>query len=358
MSKIFGALNLNDTDRVFSSTQGQQVVLDLINVYVARLNADMEAATRIFVGQQTSNHSLRYKFPGNGYMQRRGQMSRPASVKSYGGYDVAFPLEDFGDQIAGDDVSMAYMTVGDLERHMATVTTDYQNTVRFEILNRLFISTNPSLTFIDPLWGSLTVKGLANGDADTYPPVLGSLSEATENHYLESGYAGSAISDTNNPFPTIRDELEEHFGAVTGGENVVVFINNAETAKVEALTDMDLVVDNFIRSGANISLPINLPNVPGRIIGRCNGCWVVEWRWIPAHYMFGVHLEVEPPLYWRNDPADTGLQPGLQLVAREVAFPFETAFWRLRFGVGCGNRLNGVAFELGSGGTYTDPTVS
>lgn len=358
MSTIFGAIGLNDTDRVFQATQGQQVVLDLINAYVTRLNNDAEAAMRIFVGQTTENYKLRYKLPGNGYMQRRGQQAQPGARKAYGGYDVAFPLEDFGDQIAGDDVSMAYMTAGDMQRHLATVTTNYANTLRYEILNRMFYSANPSMSFVDPLWGTLTVKGLANGDTDTYPPVLGSLSEATENHYLESGYAYTSIDDTHNPFPTIRNELEEHFGAMTGGENIVVFINNAETPYVEALTDIDLVVDNFIRTGANISFPINLPNVPGRIVGRINGCWVVEWRWIPAHYMLGVHMEVEAPLYMRVDPTDTGLGRGLQLVAREQEFPFQSAFWRARFGVGVANRLNGVAFELGTGGTYTDPTVA
>ena len=357
MSTIFGAIGLNDTDRVFQATAGQQVVLDLINQYVDRLNMDMEAAMRVFVAETTDNHTLRYRLPGNGKMQRRGLSAQPGAVKNFGSYDVAFPLEDFSDQIAGDDVSMAYMTAADMQRHLTTITSNYANTVRGEILGRLFKSTDPSMTFVDPLWGSLSVKGLANGDTTTYPPVLGSLTEATENHYLESGYAGTAISDTNNPFPTIKNELEEHFGAVTGGSNIVVFINNAETPYVEALTDIDLIEDAYVRSGANISLPTNLPSVPGRIVGRIQGVWVVEWRWIPIHYALGIHLEVEAPLYMRVDPADTGLARGLALVARETDFPFESAFWRARFGMGVANRLNGVGFEFGSGGTYTDPVV-
>jgi hypothetical protein len=358
MSTIFGAIGLNDTDRVFAATAGQQVVLDLINQYTTRLNADMEASLNLFVGQTTENYKLRYKFGGNGYMQRRGLQAQPGARKAYGGYDVAMPLEDFADQIAADDVSMAYMTAGDLQRHLSTITTNYANTVRFEILNRLFYSANPSMSFIDPLWGTLTVKGLANGDTDTYPPVLGSLTEATENHYLESGYAASGISDTNNPLVTIVNEIEEHFGAPTGGSNVVIFINNAQTAKITALSAFDEVIDSNIRQGDNVSVPISLPNVPGRIIGRGSGAWVVEWRWIPANYMLGISLEVEAPLYMRVDPADTGLGRGLQLVARENQFPFESAFWRARFGVGAANRLNGVALELGTGGTYTDPTIA
>jgi hypothetical protein len=59
----------------------------------------------------------------------------------------------------------------------------------------------------------------------------------------------------------------------------------------------------------------------------------------------------------RVDPADTGLTSGLQLVAQDEEFPFMASFWRDRFGYAVGNRLNGVAFEYGTGGTYTEPTA-
>lgn len=355
MSGIFGQLGLNDTDRVFSSTAGQAVVLNLIGEYLNRVNADLAAQMAVFLGNTTENYKLRYKLPGGGRLQRRGGKAESAATKAYGGYDVAFPLEDFGAQFASDDVSLAYMTAGDMERHLSNIAIQNVNTVRFEVLKALL--NNTADTFSDPLWGSLTIQPLANGDTVTYPPVLGSESEATEDHYLESGYAATAISDTNNPYTTIRQELEEHFGASTGGDNIAVFINPAETPETEALNDYDQVVDNFIRAGANVNVPVTLPSVPGRILGRTNGVWVVEWRWIPANYMVGIHLEAEAPLYMRVDPADTGLGMGLQLVANSDDFPNVAAHYRHRFGLGVANRLNGVVMELGTGGTYTIPTA-
>jgi hypothetical protein len=183
---------------------------------------------------------------------------------------------------------------------------------------------------------------------------MGSESEATENHYLESGYAAASISDANNPFVTIRDDLEHHFGMEEGGSNIFAFINSAQRTKVEDLTDFDPITDKFIQASAMADKPFGWPTyVPGRVLGRSNHVWVIEWAWIPANYIFGIHGDAPPPLKKRVDPADTGLGRGLQLVAQDEKFPFQSSFWRHRFGIGAGNRLNGVVMELGTGGSYT-----
>lgn len=355
MAGLFGVLTLNDTDRVFQSTQGQVIALNLINQYFARVSADIAAQMSLFVEMNTTAHTERYKMPGGGYLSERAINSTVPNVKASGQYDVAYPLKEYGAAVGGDYVAMAYMTAGDLERHVSTVAIQDINTVRFQMLRRLFKNTTD--TFIDPLWGSLTIQPLANGDSVTYIPVLGSQTEATDDHYLESGYAATAISDTNNPYRTIVGELQEHFGATTGGNNIVTFIHPDEVAETEDLTDFDPVVDNFIQAGANRDVPVNLPNVPGRIIGRVSGSWVSEWRYLPTGYMVGLDMDAPPPLKMRIDPADTGLGSGLQLRARQQDFPFENAFYSHRFGFGVGNRLNGVVMEMGTGGTYSIPSI-
>ncbi len=356
MSGIFGALGLQDTDRSFVNVIGQRVVYDAVQQVLSQHNADLAAAYGVFVERETEDFKFRYKLPGGGYLQRRGANARPASVKAYGSWDVAFPLEDFGADLADNDVALAYMSMQELNRHLDTIIAQDINTVRREILKAMFNNTN--LTFEDPINGSLTCVPLANADAVVYPPVIGSDTEATDDHYLESGYAAASISDTNNPFKTIRDELEEHFGAATGGENLFTFINNAQVTAVESLTDFDPVNDRFTAPGTNTDQLFGLPaGMPGRIVGRCNGVWVIEWRWIPANYMLGGHLDAPKPLIMRLDPANTGLARGLNLVGRDEEKPLESSFYRHRFGLGVGNRLNGVAFELGTGGSYTIPTA-
>lgn len=354
MSGIFGALGISDTERAFVNVIGQRVVYDAIQTLLNQYNTDLRGAMAVFVEQETEDFKERYKLPGGGRLQRRGGSAQSGAVKAYGGYDVAYPLEDFGAQLAADDIRMAYMTVQDLDRHLNTIFIQDTNTVRFELLKAIL--NNTQRTFVDELHGSLSIEPLANGDTVTYPPVLGSETEATDTHYLESNYAATAISDANNPYITVRDELEEHFGAEQGGSNIVAFINNAEVPETEDLTDFDPVNDRFTRPGDNQATLFGLPALPGRVVGRTNGVWVVEWRWIPASYLWAIHLDAPRPLKMRVDPADTGIARGLTLVARDEVYPLEASHYRHRFGVGCGNRLNGVVLEFGTGGTYSIPS--
>jgi len=356
MSGIFGAIGVSDSDRVFKATAGQRVIYEAAARFVAERNAELDAAYAVFVQGETEDYKLRYKLPGGGYLQRRGRAGRPGAVKATGQWDVAFPLEDFADAIAIDDVTMAYMTVGELDRHLQTVVARNINTVRFEMIKALV--NNTADTFVDELWGSLTIQPLCNTDGTLYPPVLGSNTEADDEHYIISGYTSANISDANNPFPTLRAELEEHFGAPTGGANVAVFINQGQTTKCRALSNFVELPATAIQVGANTAVPQAVPPELmrfGQVLGWCDGCWVIEWRWITAEFALAIHLDAEKPLMKRVDPADTGLGRGLQLVTRETEFPFEESFWRHRFGYGCANRLNGVVMEFDTVG-YTIPT--
>ncbi len=357
MSGIFGLLGLQDTDRSYVSTIGQRVVYDAVQKLLADYNAELNAATGMFIERRTSDHKFRYKLPGGGRLQRRGGQAPSGAVKAYGQWDVAFPLEDFGAQLAGDDVGLAYMTLQELNRHLDTIFIQDLNTLRYEIIRALV--NNTQRTFVDPVWGSLLVEGLANGDAVTYPPVLGSESEATEDHYLGSAYLASAISDTNDPIATIIAELEEHFGTPTGGSNIAVLINHAQTAKVQALSKFEEVPDRFLRMGDNQNVPVGLPaNMPGKVLGRhTDGAWLVEWRAFPASYMLGIHLDAPAPLIMREDPEETGLGTGLQLVAEDEQYPLKGSHYRHRFGLGAGNRLSAVVMDLSNADSdYDIPT--
>lgn len=354
MAGIFGHLNLSDSDYIMSVTVGQQIIWDTAMEYIAESQRMLDAALSLFVERATDDYKFRYKLPSGGYLQRRAHDGSYAAVKGYGQWDVAFPLEDFGARLASNDVDIAYMTVGELDRWISTVVIQNVNTVRYELLRAIFNNTQDS--FIDPLLGTLLVEPLANDDAVVYPPVIGSEDEATEDHYLESGYLTAAISDTNNPYVTMSDDLVHHFGEATN-PNIAVIINTAERAKTEALTDYDEVFDRFIRPGADADVLVGVPSgIPGEVIGRVSGVWVSVWSWIPATYMFGVSLDAESPVIKRVDLAGLGLGSGLSLVAEDEEFPFKNAFWRHRFGFGVGNRLNGIMMELGTGGTYTVPT--
>ena len=224
---------------------------------------------------------------------------------------MAFPLEDFGDAIVSDDISLAYMSIKDLNLHIDTIQGRSINTSRFAVLQALL--NNTVWTFKDERKGDLSVQPLANGDTVTYPAVLGSEDEATENHYLVSGYTVANISNTNDPFPTIVNELSEHFGQSAQGEEIAVFFGSDQTAKIEALAGFESVADRHIQLGANANEVVGLPaNTPGVVKGRHeSGAWGIEWRRLPATYIVAIHLEQPKPLIKRVDEAKTGLEQGL-----------------------------------------------
>ena len=358
MSGIFGALDINDTDRVYLSTLGQSVIYDAIQALLTAYNAELTQAIAMFVEETTEDHTQRYKLPGTGRLQKTGDEAPTGAVRENGQWDVAFPLEGYGAALAGNRIDMSYMTVQDLDKHLDTVFAMDANTVRFALLQALLNKTNA--TFADKLWGNLTVKRLANADSDVYPPVLGTETETTSHqHYNGTNYTEASISDTNDPYITLRDNLEEHFGNPTGGSPIVALINNSSTLKTLALTKFDPVPDRFVLPQANKEYAQlqGIPDVPGRLLGRhSSGVWVVEWRWIPSAYILGVHMAAPKPLKQRVDPGFTGLPRGLTMVAKDEDYPISTAYYDHRFGYGVGNRLSACAYQLVASTTYTTPT--
>lgn len=354
MSGIMGYFKRSTTEDTYINTLGQEMVFEAATRYVVDINADLDKSMQFFVGPATPSYKFLYRLPGGGRMQRRAIGTEGGAVRPFGSWEVALPLEDFDARIVADEVDWAYMTVAELQLYLDNIQIQYVNTFRFEMLLKLFKNTDT--TFVDRLKGSLTVVPLANGDTVTYPPVMGSESEATDDHYLESNYAATAITDTNNPYVTLYSEITEHFADRTGGENVVVLINEAETPETEALTSFDAIPDKDIRSGDNVDIPQNLPAAPGRFIGKTNNCWVSQWPWMPANYMIAIYLDAPQPLQMRVDPPETGIAQGLTLKPGEQNAPFVGSRWGARFGLGVTNRLNGVVMELGTGGTYTIPS--
>jgi hypothetical protein len=360
MSTIFGLAQLSASDYQFMRKADQALIYNAVNTYLQITNQYRAAAYSLFVEGQTTKLTERIQLGMTGQMQRvRASGAKPDAARRSGSWDVAYPLDSFEDAVNSSDIDFAYMTPQEFQAHIDGVINRANETYRFEILRRIFKNTDD--TFVDPRLGSVTIKPLANGTSgELYWPVAGTNADATANYYAESGYAASAISDTNNPIATITDALTLRWGRMTGEIPLAVLINSAQVAKIKALSNFVPYVPTAITAGSNtdiVSLPSQLAMSGMQVIGWCDSAWICVWDWIPANYMVGIHLSAEKPLKERVDPAETGLGSGLQLVARETDFPIMYNIWRLRFGIGTSNRLNGFVMELGSGGSYSIPSA-
>lgn len=359
MSGLYGALGMTEADRMTRVNQiGQDIVYDAVALDLARHEADLRVITQLFIAERTSKFKRTYKLPGNGYLQQRGRFNIPGAVKAAGGWNVEWPLEDFGASIVANDIALAYMTLEELDRHIDTVILQDTNTVRKMIMTALFNNT------VWPFWDEtldggteLNVQPLANGDSTKYPQYASDV-EATAQNYIVSGYVAADIDVTNNPVKTSTQKLEDYFGAPTGGSNVVMFVPRAVgNAIVEELDDFDEVPQRFIQPGDNSDVVVGLPEgTPGKVLGVVNSTWIIEWNRIPANYSLTLHMDAPPPLVMREDPPDTGIQSGLHLFYRDESKPLETSAYRHRFGIGAGNRLNGVIIQYATPGAYAIPS--
>lgn len=358
MSAIYGILNLADSQRAFVNDIGHKLVFDAVNTALQMHNEDVDEALGIFVERDTEEHTVRYMLPIGGMAQPLGEYAPAAAVKNYGYWDTAYPIRGYGDSKSFTRVAQGYMTIQQLDAIVDGITHRDLSRVRQRLLTAIFEDTN--LTWLDPTQNdaSLTITRLANTDGTLYPPVLGSDTEADDDHYAETAYNVAAIADANNPVVTTRDEIVEHFnGRGTFGENIVYLHGTDQTPYLEAITGWVGNPDLGIAYGDDTDLSKDIANIPGRIHGRLSGCWLSEWAWIPATYCIAVHLDF-PPLLRRVDPGYTGLGTGLQLVAVDKDHPLESARFENRYGFAAGNRLSAAVLEISGGGaTYTPPTA-
>lgn len=359
---ILGAIGADGSDYQKIHQFGQGVIYDGLQGILGDHNDDLVRVEQLFVEGETWKFQDIYKLAGQGRLQRRGAQSKVGEVKTSGEWTVGFPLEDFGAGIAVSDVDWAYMSVAEFNRYVQTVINQDINTRRDEILKALFNNTLNGRTFLDPgkHFPDTVVQGLANGDAVVYPPVVGSEANSTRNNYLSVAVDSTTITDANNPIPAMVNQLEQSFGTPTGGSDIVIFCNNAQTAGLQGLAGFNEVANRFVTYGDNVSLVESggLPITIGRVLGESDSALLDEWRWVPPGYLFGIHFGAPRPIMRRVDPPDTGLTTGLQMVAEDFEFPFLKYAWRNRVGYGVGNRLNGVVMDLtaaGGANTYTIP---
>lgn len=355
VQSIPGILGIQDSERTFVEGVGQRQVFEATQEYVAMVNEDLARVTSLFIERTTEDHKFRYYLPADGELQKVSELGRPDESKVAGSWDVALPLESWGDAVGWSRVDLAYMTLADYQRAVDGVALRAQNTLRKEILRTLFDNVN--YNFADKLRGTLAIKALANGDGTLYPPVAGGSTAAEATYYAEAGYIVSAISNTNNPIKTISRALRARFGSNGSRRRRVVLIAPGMQDYVEALTDFEAVDDPNIAKGANSDSVLNTPAmIPGEVIGYCNEAYVSVWDWLPATYSIGIDLQAPKPIQMRVDPGFTNLPRGLTLVTTSDAFPLTKADWQWRMGLGVVNRLNGYVMEVANGGGYTVPT--
>lgn len=358
MSGIFGVLGVEDTEAAFLDSIGQGLVFDAINEVLGYHNADVVAATGIFVKGDTEKYTERWMAPGSGMMMPVGQdpFGPPPSVQRYGYWDVSYRLTEYAEAIATSRAGLAYMTLQELDGHLDNIME--RNLARHRQLMLIALMESTNLTWADTKHGTLTIRRLANTDGALYPPLPAATVEAQDTHYIDAAYNIAGIAAATNPAVDLRDEIIEHFGGrLTTGTDVLYIHGSDQTALLAAIAGYVARADDAIDWGEDTDLAKAMDGTPGWFHGRGWGVYLSEWAWMPDEFGLAVLLG-KPPLMRRRDTAASGLPRGLTLVGTEESHPLQASFYSDRFGYAVGNRLSAACIEINAGGaTYTPPAA-
>lgn len=355
---IADVLDIANSERYYTRQVGETVLFDALTHIAAEMNVDAMEALSLLVGLYTDKFQVNFTPSAGGYLQRTTKKTQADNIQPKPKWTVGCTIESWGDAIASDWVTAAYLTINDLQRAIDTVEQRNINTMRREILRRIL--RNTAQTFDDDVNNSSTMQPLANGDTVKYPPKSGSTDFATRNHYVVAGYLANAISNTNNPAKTAGRALEDMFGGGRNGLNVLHFGGATWADKMAELTGFVASDDLWITAGDGTARIPNLPdNVPGNVIGRVpRWGWIVQWDFIPDNYSFSMHADADAPMMMRQDLVEVGIPQGLFLKSESDKHPFSKSEWVHRFGVSVWNRLNGYVMQYKASGNYDIPTVA
>lgn len=350
---LAGVLNLQDVN-VTANQVGQRVIYDGIQRLLDAYNAELEAATRFLIQRTTTEWQRKYALPGSREMEEMGvgaPSANPAARKRTGTYDVGFDLRDARIAIGWDDITLAKLSIEDISSEVAeSMRADTRWRMKW-LLNHIFDNANNA--FDDPQRGPITVRRFANQDGTEFPETAPGGASGQDDHYLVSGYAASSVSDANNPFTTLRNEVLEHYSVEN---DMAFFVSEANMAKYEALTGYIEVDDpNITRALGTEYLQRVIGNLPGRVRGRIkNQGWVVEWGRIPDDYIYAQNLNAPAPIVERVD-AEADIAGFRLIPGQQGEYPLDGSTWRDRRGFGVQERLAGAVMLLAASGSYVVP---
>lgn len=348
MALIYGFHRLAD----IAARRAMDVDVAVINTAISEANGNynemLDSLISLLV-QKTTEYKTKYRGATGGRLQPLDENGRARPRKAISEYEVALPIWNAGDAWGANYLTNAKLTVQDVNDTLDQMQMRDRQWLIDQILSALFADDN--FTFVDDDHGDLTVKPLANGDADLYLPS-GGTALATANHLHAQA---NAIADgADNPFPTIRGMLR---GFRDTAGQLVALSSTSLRASIEGLATFRERSDPNLSVAPNTqSLIANLaamlpPNA--ELFGYADGVFQVEWPNIPSGFGFATSTGGERPIAMREDEVES-LRGFREIGMREDIPWFEHQYHR-RAGFGAWNRVGAVAYKIGAG-TYDPPT--
>lgn len=362
----YGTLGLIDTLRTIDNANIFEYGEDRLYAHVRDLLVAHNAMTQDMLTNLVERTSDKIRRFGAGTVG--GEM---IEVDEYGvvdvqktsvtGHDVGFPLRAYQYAIGWTRRYFEVKTVADIAKEFVAAQTADVRGIKRQLLRALFTPTN-NLTYIDRLDNSVTlpIRALQNADSTAIPADQygNTFDGSTHTHYLARAGGSLAASDITS----LIDTLVEH--GLSGGQQVILYINKAQEAAVEALSLFSPfqapLIDPGPGSTANVvdgGRKLNPYTLDDRPIGVWDG-YVMVWTkpWIPASYLLAfVTGGGDRVLAMRTRPVQG--YGDFRIVFDNEHFPLRAQHFEREFGVSVWNRT-GAAVLYSGGTSYVAPTIA
>ena len=285
-SVAYGFWDLQSLFNTRVSAAGPQRVYDAVVESAAEYSRVANALLEAEWTERTIDAQEQFELPGTGTLQPLDEFGNPIPVQPSGYYQVAYPIFSGGTAWGDDRITRELMTVEEANRNTLDAESRDKDWLLRHFLASLF--TNTTYTYNDKYpvrgakaLGDITIQPLANADSVTYK-LKGASAPATDTHFLAQA---NAISDSDNPFPAIYTELNEH--PSNGNRRILCYIPTNLKSSVIGLANFVPVDDPDVVPGDATARVTNVPQpgVGDRVLGHVDNVWIIEWGFLPSGYM-------------------------------------------------------------------------
>lgn len=356
MTTMFGYLGL---EQLF---EDQSQISDLTPIWaqaeeaIRAYNAEMQKFIAPFA-QPTTQAQFRYKLPGGTNYQPLDDKGNPLPVSGFGHYDVGLPLRGAGTAFGDNLVTRAKLTPNEIARRTLEAVRADLDWMRRHMMAALFTNTDyPFSSVLTPEESDVIVRPLATV-ASGIEWLKRDGTMGTDEHYLAQA---SSISDTNNPFPVIYEELAEHpQNNVSAGAPVVAYIPTNLQESVMGLTSFIPTARMYIKEGSDTAVAVAgsqygyFGDFLGIVGGANNSVVVRVWSHLPSNYIFAHAIGAGPILGMRQFP-EPELQ-GVIATMRDVDGNYMEMQFRRFAGFGVLNPIGACVMRIGNA-SYAIPS--
>lgn len=232
-------------------------------------------------------------------------VAKPRARTGY--FEQGLPLFRYEDAVGFSYEALQKVTVQEYSDELMRIEQADMNAAMFLFWFAVFYSTNWTHASTEDNIPDVPVKAGANNDGDLYI-VRGEDAPQAANHYVAQA---AAISDSADPFPTIKETLTKYAGA-SANDRIVSYVGDAtNVANIKDLSGFHRVDrTNFTTFGDDVSLvdpaADTFIGMGDEVLGEHEeGVLVVRKRDLPANYIASFNLDAPAPIGIREDSTPT-----------------------------------------------------